>query len=363
MRTDNNGANYEIRYTVPSGMVASNDTVVIETSYKAHNQGQPRIYVQGTGGGTNYLLTFEDGSVLAGIILGDTENKVHIPAAGQWMRLRFIFDLENDKLTFSIWPENNPADITTVVKSGEKMANYSDLTSIRFYPYNKTWGNPDYKMYMDDFKVYKSDTLRYMGSNPVNGGANAVSVTADPSLIFNMPVENYTGTMTLKDSDGNAVAGTVGLNAQRNGVTYYPTVDLKEEETYTLDFEGTVTDTFGQTLAVDKTITFTTEPVLTLVNFEFSKEEVTAGDLGATIEVKSEDKLARDIYAAIAIYNKVTNELVSIDTDSINAVTKTFELTANVPDDGNAYYAKAFVWNTDTTAAPYFAAETLGLND
>ena len=98
-------------------------------------------------------MTFEDGSVLAGIILGDTENKVHIPAAGQWMRLRFIFDLENDKLTFSIWPENNPADITTVVKSGEKMANYSDLTSIRFYPYNKTWGNSDYKMYMDDFNI------------------------------------------------------------------------------------------------------------------------------------------------------------------------------------------------------------------
>ena len=124
-----------------------------------------------------------------------------------------------------------------------------------------------------------------------------------------------------------------------------------------------VTDVFGATLNVAKTITFTTMPLLTLVDFEFSSDEVVAGELGATIEVKTEDKLARDIYAAIAIYNKVTNELVSIDTDSINAVTKTFELTANVPDDGNAYYAKAFVWNTDTTAAPYFAAETLGLND
>jgi hypothetical protein len=199
---------------------------------------------------------------------------------------------------------------------------------------------------------------------PNNNSKTAVSVTADPSLIFNMPIASTTATtanVTLTDSEGNAVAGTVGLNAQKNGISFYPTSDLAPEETYTLTANCAVTDEFGSTVNVAKTITFTTEPVLTLVDFEFSSDEVVAGELGASIEVKAEDKLPKNIYAALAIYNKSTGELVSINTGSINAVTNTFNLTATVPA-GGEYYAKAFVWNTDANAAPYFAAESIGLN-
>ena len=207
----------------------------------------------------------------------------------------------------------------------------------------------------------KADSLRFVKTTPVNGEGLSVSEKINPSVIFNAPIASSTATtenVYLLDSDGNKVAGTVGLNYQRNGVAFYPAEDLEADAAYTFD----------SSLAVNKTIKFETSPALNLVDFKFIQndvevEAVAAGDLVAEIQLKSRANELRNIYAAIAIYNKVTNELVSIDTDSINAVTKTFELTANVPDDGNAYYAKAFVWNTDAVAAPYFAAETLGFND
>ena len=352
-------------HTIPDGNVTSDGVLVVEGSYYEEDYAYMNIRLTGVKGDGTTTAFYPVANAKLGewaikcmnTTTDDDGNAMVMPRKGGWVTIRVTSDLKTDTLKLEYWQENDPTNTLVTATREGALADYESINGLRFEVYSAEGAHA----YVDDLKVYTADTLRYTGSNPVNGGANAVSVTADPTLIFNMPVANYTGTMTLKDSDGNAVAGTVGINAQRNGVAYYPTVDLKEEETYTLDFEGTVIDAFGQTLAVDKTITFTTEPVLTLVDFEFSKDVVTAGELGATIEVKAKDKLARNIYAALAIYNKTTGELVSINTGSINAVTNTFNLTATVPAEGT-YYAKAFVWNTDANAVPYFTAKSIGLN-
>ncbi len=355
--------NFWFVHTIPDKTVDSDGVLIVEGSYYEEDYAYMDIELQGVSGASTTRLypiinekLGEWTKKCMGTKIDDNGDTLTMPRRSGWIRTRVISNLKTDTLTLQYWLESDPeGTLVTATREGA-LADYDDINAA----WIKVYSTADDYQYIDDLRIYTSDTLRYMGSNPVNGGANAVSVTDDPSLIFNMPIANYTGTMTLKDSDGNAVAGTVGLNAQRNGIAFYPTSDLKGEETYTLTANCAVTDVFGSTVNVAKTITFTTEPVLTLVDFEFSKDVVTAGELGATIEVKAEDRLARNIYAALAIYNKTTNELVSINTGSINAVTNTFNLTAEVPAEGT-YYAKAFVWNTDAKAVPYFTAQTIGL--
>lgn len=372
---DGGASHLYINHILPENTVNSDGVLVVEGSTIDDHYSHMHLALFGTSDGvastelvavTNRSSSSWDVAVL-GDYTDDNGATIQRPKNGVkgWIRTRLILNLSTNTLIFQQWEEANPTDTLITATRTNALDSFSDITRIDFRLYTN-WGD----MWVDNLRVYTADTLRYIGSNPVNGAANAVSVTANPSLFFNMPIASTTATasnVTLTDSQGNSVAGTVGLSAQRNGISFYPASDLKPEETYTLTANCAVSDEFGSTVNVSKTITFTTEPLLSLVNFEFTKDgatatEVTAGDLSAAIEVKSKDKLARSIYAALAIYNKTTGELVSINTDTINAVSNTFNLSAIVPSTGT-YYAKAFVWNTEALAAPYFTVESLGLSN
>lgn len=352
--------------TIPAGTVGSDGKLIVEASYYEHLFGQLRITVAGVdaGGSAKSLSVLGYSSASWSYSFCGATAKDMPKAEDEWRRVRVVLDLENDKTTMNTWREANINDTSkqTVDEDLSALAGFADITSVTFMVWPR-WA-PDRYMCIDDFRVYVADSLRCTESNVVRYITDAVSVTTEPTLFFNMPIKSTTATtsnVTLTDSEGNAVAGNVGLSAQRNGISFYPTSDLNPEETYTLTANCAVTDEFNNTLNVAKTITFTTMPLLTLVDFEFSSDEVVAGELGATIEVKAKDKLPKNIYAALAIYNKSTGELVSINTGSINAVTNTFNLSAEVPEAGE-YYAKAFVWNTDANAVPYFTAQSIGLN-
>lgn len=355
-------------HTIPDGTVGSDGVLVVEGSYFEEDYSYLNIELQGVkSDGTTekyYPLSTPKTSEWAISCIGsktdDGGKDMALPQRSGWVKVRVISNLKTDTLTLQYWLESDPTGTLVTATRAGALADYEDINKA----WIKVWSTADGYQYIDDLRVYTADTLRYTGSYPANGEGCGVSVMADPSLIFNMPVASYTGEVILKDSDGNAVAGEYGLNAQRNGVAFYPRADLKEEETYTLDFEGTVTDVFGQTLSVDKTITFTTEPIITLVGCEFKQNDVTAetitlgADLAAEVYVKCKDKEKRNIYIAHALYNSATHQLedIAIYADTAAEISQT--LTNTVPASG-AYYAKIFIWNADTSA-PYFAAKTLG---
>ena len=363
---------FYLNYDIPEDKLTDEDALIIEGSWYENAYSQFNIDVTGDAG-TVYPIKYASSSSwnisCMDVATDDNGNTMKMPAKlNDWVRARVILDLGSDKVILQYWKESDPqGSLVTATREGT-LESFTNLTGISFRLYTRFGGH----QCVDNFRVYKkADSLRFVKTTPVNGEGLSVSEKINPSVIFNAPIASSTATtenVYLLDSDGNKVAGTVGLNYQRNGVAFYPAEDLEADAAYTFVANCEVTDEFGSSLAVNKTIKFETSPALNLVDFKFIQndvevEAVAAGDLVAEIQLKSRAHELRNIYAAIAIYNKVTNELVSIDTDSINAVTKTFELTANVPDDGNAYYAKAFVWNTDAVAAPYFAAETLGFND
>lgn len=355
-------SNYAMPFVcaVPSGTLTNDGVWIVEASYLEHEFGHIRIQLAGKNADGTAVTAYPFEFAGANWTYSCGENKnlsMSKEYFDHWRRVRVIFDMKNGTITLSHWIEDDPINTLVTVTDNTHLAltALKELSAVEFEIYTRFGGR---YVLVDDLKVYEADTLRFIGSK------NAVSVTADPTLFFNMPIKSTTATtsnVTLTDSEGNAVAGTVGISSQKNGISFYPSADLKGEETYTLTANCTVTDEFGKTLNLTKSINFTTLPLLTLVDFEFTSEEVVAGNLGATIEVKAEDKLPKNIYAALAIYNKSTGELVSINTGSINAVTNTFNLTATVPAEGT-YYAKAFVWNTDANAVPYFTAQSIGLN-
>jgi len=360
-----------ITHNIPAGTIGSDGTLGIEWSYFEHLYARVDLTVKGVDSAGNAkslsVLTYTGNNWDYKFCGVNQANDM--PKDGEnWRRVRVILDLNKNEVQMNTWDETEPKRSAGKLETDDTnttvLADFADITSAVFQVRPRTWDDGRY-MYLDDMRVYKVAPLAYAGAEPFNGEVHGVSVTKNPEILFNNGIVKTDATLSnfkLIDSKGSEVSGKVGINGQRNGIEFIPDNDLKGNETYTLQANNVkVEDMFGAECTISKTITFTTEPVLTLVDFEFSSEEVVAGELGVTIEVKSKDKLARNIYAALAIYNKATGELVSINTGSINAVTNTFNLTTEVPAEGT-YYAKAFVWNTDANAVPYFTAQSIGLN-
>ncbi len=357
---------------LPSGTVGSNDTVVIELSYKSHSNGQPRMCLHGTGKRWYKLMNYNGTQSDTAILFGNSGNTATTPIDGQWRRIQFVLDLKNDSMIFRQWAENSPESVDMVVDSTGELASFTDVTSVIFYPYQKTWNNENYKMYLDDYTVYKTAPLCYLGTTPKDGTTGGVSLADMLTAEFNMPLADSAltnVTMTLTDSQGNTISGANTFNAKRTGIAFKPDYVLNLEETYTLTIGGTVYDIFGQSLSLDKTITFTTDELFDFKGCTFKQDSLEVASSGeivggkaltADVDIAINGGTPIGVAVALALYEKDSGCYVASDvvyTDDKTTIDHT--LSVNVPDDGYKYYPAVYVWDSLDNPAAFIEAIVL----
>ena len=88
-------------------------------------------------------------------------------------------------------------------------------------------------------------------------GSSSNPVSTDPSVTFSEAVVPSTVSFTVKDSSGNAVAGSTSFNSANTVATFTPSSALAAGTTYTVTVSG-AQDSSGQTMTSPYTYTFTT---------------------------------------------------------------------------------------------------------
>jgi Domain of unknown function (DUF4082)/Bacterial Ig-like domain/Bacterial Ig domain len=91
---------------------------------------------------------------------------------------------------------------------------------------------------------------------PVTGSSsNPTSVT--PTITFSKPVQPSSASITVKDQNGNTVAGTITFNGSDTTATFTPSKALAADTSYTVTVSG-VQDDFGQPMASPYSYSFIT---------------------------------------------------------------------------------------------------------
>lgn len=336
--------------------------VVIEAAYKdaGDQNSQMRLLLTDSNGTAKQILKAKDTTGQT-FIFCDAEETILEPDTTDWLRMRLIVDLESDTAEVSYWSEGNPTDIVTYY-SPEGDTSFTgaltDIANVRFEPFGRS---ADTVMYIDNPSVSSGSVTLYAEDVAPANNATKVSVGVKPAISFNAPVK-VAEIFTLTDEDGNTVAGTAGLTADGRGLAFYPAEELKPATTYTLTANGTVTDVFGDTAAVNETITFTTDDVIAVNDVTFggaiSEGALIAGDLTATVDITTCDGAARDILVLIGLYDSTTKELKDFDVDYQNTADYDNTLTVTVPETGS-YYPVVYIWNNYSSLKPYVAPITL----
>lgn len=350
--------------TLPTGAIGANDVLVIEGSYTEDMYSQFGVYIEGESNGN--LIKSE---VLANIstsswnlnFLGTTENDSGNTLAAfkkqtdEWIDVQIVLDLANDKATLTYCKESDPSNIITATNTTA----LADLTSISLvrYKFLTKWGGTEF---VDDLRVYKKADLRHVDSLPSVTQSKSALRIEKPTLLFNMPLADKTlnsVSANLKDSTGADISGKVALNGRRNGISFYPTENLKHGESYVMSAFGTVTDIFGQNLAIDEEISFTVNDKIHINSCKFYQngekiDKLTFGDLTVKISLETYNE-PNDILLLLCLY-KEDGTLYNISMEEMSqTLTNEFEIGTSIPNDGKKYDVKIFVWDTVKTLKPY----------
>ncbi len=352
---------FRLRNT-PTAAITSGK-VVLEAATKDAGDGnsQLRLRVWDSAGADKYILYGNDTTGSTMQFCGETaaDKLISELVSTDWVRTRVILDLDSDTAEVSYWSESNPTDIVTYTSTGSaNVTALTDIKQVRFEPLGRT---AETVMYIDNVSVSSGSVTLFAEDVAPANNATKVSVGVKPSISFNAPVK-VAEIFTLTDEDGNTVAGTAGLTADGRGLAFYPAEELKPATTYTLTANGTVTDVFGDTAAVNETITFTTDDVITVNDVVFggaiSEGALVAGDLTATVDITTCDGAARDILVLMGLYDSETKELKDFDVKYLNTADYDETLTVTVPATGS-YYPVVYVWNNYSSLKPYVAPITL----
>ena len=346
---------HRMNYTFDTAVT---DKLVIEAATKDAGDGNGQFRLQ-VGG--KYILYGNDTTGNTMQFCGETAEDKLISEldSTDWVRTRVILDLESDTAEVSYWSEGNPTDIVTYTSTGSaNVTGLSSISTLKIQPYGK---NAETELYVDNISVSTGSVTLFAENVAPANNATKVSVGVKPEITFNAPVK-VAEIFTLTDEDGNTVAGTAGLTADGRGLAFYPAEELKPATTYTLTANGTVTDVFGDTAAVNETITFTTDDVITVNDVAFggaiSEGALVPGDLTATVDITTCDGTARDILVLMGLYDSETKELKDFDVKYLNTADYDETLTVTVPTAGD-YYPVVYVWNNYSSLKPYVAPITL----
>lgn len=357
--------------------IGSDGTLGIEFSYFEHKFAQTRIYIKGLDANgtqkTMWPLSYSGYNwnyLFCGV---DAPNDM--PKDGEnWRRVRITLDLESDIAKMDTWDETAPsgrAQAVTYDENKDALADFETITYVGFQILPRSWGDGRY-MGLDDLRIYEVDSLQYIGSNPVSGTADGISLTDALAAEFNMPLADSAltnVTMTLEDSQGSTVSGTPSLNAKKTSIMFKPDYALNLEETYTFTISGTVYDIFGQSLSLDKTITFSTDELFDFKGCTFKQDSLEVASSGeivggkaltADVDIAINGGTPIGVAVALALYEKESGAYVASDvvyTDDKTNIDHT--LSVNVPDDGYKYYPAVYVWDSLDNPAAFIEAIVL----
>lgn len=359
-------------HTVPAGAVSSDGVFVAEGSYYEDDYSQFCIELQGTNTSKIYPLSYVNSSEWKIKCLGDTKDDTNadmeMPKRMGWVRIRVICDLATDKLTLQYWQESNPSATLVTATRANALTGFTDITKLWFKVYNKdTNADSDTNalQYVDDFRVYVVDSLQRTNSTPADNTRSRVALDVKPMMEFNMPIADsaISDMVTLEDSKGNAIDGTASLSPCGYGIMFTPDSILSPDDTYTYTIDGTLTDIFGQTLAIDKSISFSTSPSIKLKDCTFKQgdtivtqnSELTCDSaISATVEL-APNYGSVPVTLLLGLYDADTDIMVDAKAVYIASLTDTTQtLTLDKPMvAGFDYYPAVFVWSGVETAVPY----------
>lgn len=373
LRFESGGTNhFWFEHNLPTGTVSSDGVLIAEGSYYENTYSQFVIDAKGTAGSLSVLSYSSSSSWSINCLGNNLDNNsaaMEMPRKlSAWVKVRVIFDIGADDLILQYWKEDDPAGSLVTATRKDALAAFDDITQVTFKLYNKFGG---YQC-VDDLRVYSADSLRYTGSEPMNGTADGVSLTDALTAEFNMPLADSAltnVTMTLTDSENSVVNGTKTFNANRTGISFKPDSALSLEETYTLNISGTVVDIFGQILPIDKSISFTTDELFELKSCIFKQDDAEVASSGeivggraltADVSIGINGGNPAPVAVTLALYDAKSDKFIAGDvayTDNLTSISHT--LSVDVPNDGYSYYPAVFVWNSLSNPAPYIDAVVL----
>ncbi len=350
--------------TLPTGAIGANDVLVIEGSYTEDVYSQFGVYIEGEANGKlikSEVLANTSTSSWNLNFLGTTENdsgntlSAFKKQTDEWIDVQIVLDLANDKATLTYYKESDPSNVITATNTTA----LADLTSISLvrYKFLTKWEGTEY---VDDLRVYKKAALRHVDSLPSAVQSKSALRIERPTLLFNMPLVDKTlnsVSVNLKDSTGADISGKVALNERRNGIVFCPTENLKHGESYVMSAVGTVTDIFGQTLAIDEEISFSVNDKIHINSCKFYQygeeiDKLTFGDLTAKINLETYNE-RNDILLLMCLY-KEDGGLYNISMEEMSqTLANEFEIGISIPNDGKKYEVKIFLWDKLETLRPY----------
>jgi hypothetical protein len=125
-----------------------------------------------------------------------------------------------------------------------------------------------------------------------------VSVTPSVSVQFSKSMDPTTLTaanVSLKDSSGTAVSGTLSYNSADDIETFTPSVSLSYAAVYTLSVSASVSDSVGNKMAIAESYSFTTAAKDTIPTVEFSPPPGTY-DGTRSVMLSNDDSSATIVY-------------------------------------------------------------------
>ncbi|MBR5157216.1 MAG: hypothetical protein IKW59_05555 [Clostridia bacterium] len=350
--------------TLPTDTIGANDVLVIEGSYTEDLYSQFGVNIEGKSNGdtikkavlsnistSSWKLNF------LGMETDDSGNPLSafIRQTNEWIDVKIVLDLANDKATLTYYKESDPTNVITATNT-TALADVTSISLVR-YKFLTKWDGTEY---VDDLRVYKKSDLRYVGSVPSAAQLKNALRVEKPALLFNMPLADKSldsVKLNLKDSKGTDIKGSIALNERRTGIVFYPEENLNNNESYVMSASGTVTDIFGQTLKIDKEISFSVNDKIHINSCEFYQnnekvDKLTFGELTAKINLETYNE-RNDILLLMCLYS----EYGSLYDISIEQMSQTLEneliTEINIPNDGEKYNVKIFVWDTLETLRPY----------
>lgn len=358
----------------------SGEALILEFSYKENNFGQPRVWMTGTDadGNSATLQVLDYTGSATWQYRFCAESTYAMPHAPDWRRVRIVFDMMSDTVTMSHWAEDDTTAVTTITDN-TSLAAFDTITAVELRPYTRN-GDGD-AIYLDDLHIYRKTDLACEGFD-IPDGAAGVSTRIMPILNFNMPLAplteqnislafegqfNSAGSRIEFDEDDYSLS----LSPHGNGIWINLKKRLIPYDTYHLSIEGTVYDLWGTGIQVDENLTFTAgalptgqiqleECIFTINGNVISRtDSLSAGRLEAQLAIAADGMDAKQFFAALGLYDEDGN-LTDIDVQTKSAVFENYSLSVDVPDDGNKYMAKLYIWQSADTAQPYRAFITGG---
>lgn len=253
-------------------------------------------------GGASFITSFTP-FVSSGKVAG-TDISVQ---ANTWYSFKFIYDLESDTKTVSLYMDNMP------VKYNQKLS--SSINPLAF-SYMTHYVNAGEELCIDNVNAYfvthKANISAYFGTHPIsavpyeNGNVSLVSdYKLDDSSVLNVPV---------KDSKGNEVASLSFVSSDGSGKAYKASLPVLNPKTsYILDLSNVKTK-YNAPCLTEK-IEFTTD------NTPFCIESVDltegANSVNADITIRNNTSGLKESHILVGVF--CNNKLVEAKYVSYNS--------------------------------------------